>query len=92
VARPALFGFVPRLDPPGPWILDLMGDDLAWVAGLEPVALAADAPASRRLHAAWQKLWLGKIAANDPSITSLGPAAVAATTEMETTLHKQPKP
>ena len=80
-ARPALFGFVPQLDdaPPGPWLLELFGDDLAWVAGLEiPVV---DGPPARKLHALWRELLSGppSITKDDPRIAALGPAAVAAT-------------
>ncbi|MBV8758188.1 MAG: DUF2723 domain-containing protein, partial [Deltaproteobacteria bacterium] len=52
--RPALFGFLP-LDqpPPGRWLLDVFGDDLAWVAGLELPKLSASDAMPRRLHALW---------------------------------------
>ncbi|MDQ3365096.1 MAG: hypothetical protein M3680_06685, partial [Myxococcota bacterium] len=80
-SRPALFGFVPSFgEPVGPWLLDLLGDDLQWVAGLEPPAVTA--PAARRLHALWRELLLGTRPADDPEIVALGPAAVAATQQL----------
>jgi hypothetical protein len=80
--RPALFGFLPRLDDPagGRWRLDLFGDDLAWVAGIDQPLV--DAPPSRRLHGLWRELLAGKRAPGDPDIAALGPAAVAATSEL----------
>jgi len=79
--RPALFGFLPLdTQPPGPWLLDVFGDDLAWVAGLE--LPRADSPMPRKLHTLWTEIFLGKKHANDPAITALGPAAVAATNDM----------
>ena len=82
--RPALFGFVPALDDrrPGRWLLELFGDDLAWVAGLDQRPLPADAPAARKLHAKWREIWLGKAKPDDPAIAALGSAAVAATKQM----------
>lgn len=81
--RPALFGFLP-LDtpPPGRWLLDVFGDDLAWVAGLELPALHDGEPMPRRLHTLWTEIFLGKRKPDDTAITSLGPEAVAATNEM----------
>ena len=80
-ARPALFGFLPLdAQPPGPWLLDVFGDDLAWVAGLE--LPRADSPMPRELHTLWTEIFLGKRQPNDPAITALGPAAVAATNDM----------
>ena len=79
--RPALFGFLPLdTQPRGPWLLDVFGDDLAWVAGLEIPAV--DSPMPRKLHALWTEIFLGKKQPNDPAITALGPAAVAATNDM----------
>jgi len=82
--RPALYGFIPRLDErrAGRWVLELFGDDLAWVGGLPPVALPEDAPPARRLHALWRQLLTGELTADDPAIAALGPAAVTATREM----------
>ena len=79
--RPALFGFLP-LDaaPPGPWLLDVFGDDLAWVAGIDVPAV--ESPMPRKLHALWRDVFAGKRKADDPAITALGPRAVAATNEM----------
>ncbi|CAN5810354.1 hypothetical protein BH11MYX3_BH11MYX3_11360 [soil metagenome] len=80
--RPALFGFLPRLDDPdtGTWRLDLFGDDLAWVAGIaQPLV---DAPPSRRLHGMWRELLAGKRTVEDPDIAALGPSAVEATREL----------
>jgi hypothetical protein len=80
-SRPALFGLVPRLGTPiGPWMLELLGDDLAWVAGIDPPVV--DGPPPRRLHALWRELLAGKRKPDDPAIAALGPAAVAATTEL----------
>lgn len=80
-ARPALFGFLP-LDaaPPGPWLLDLFGDDLAWVAGID--VKPVESPMPRKLHALWRDIFLGKKKPDDPAIAALGPRAVAATNEM----------
>ena len=80
--RPALYGFVPRLDDrrPGPWSLELFGDDLAWVAGLpQPVV---EGPPARRLHGLWRELLAGTRQPGDPEIAALGPAAVRATAEL----------
>lgn len=87
-ARPALFGFVPDLDhaPPGPWLLELFGDDLAWVAGIDPPDV--DEPRTRKLHSLWRKLWRGEIKRDDPAISALGPEAVKATDEMLATVPK----
>lgn len=81
--RPALFDFVPALGtPPGPWQLDLFGDDLAWVGGLALPELRATDAAPRRLHALWCEVVAKKLGADDARIAALGPAAVAATTAM----------
>jgi hypothetical protein len=89
--RPALFGFVPRLgSAEGPWILDLFGDDLAWVAGIQQPD--AEAPPERKLHALWRKLWRKQIANDDPEIRALGPAAVHATEELTSKLVHPPGP
>jgi hypothetical protein len=82
--HPAMFGFIPPLDggPPGPWQLELFGDDLAWVAGLELSKPAAVAPAERQLHALWRALLTQRIRRNDPALTALGPVAAAATDAM----------
>lgn len=80
-SRPPLLAFVPELDTPvGPWMLELFGDDLAWVAGLEQPDV--DAPPPRRLHALWRRLLSGQINAEDPAIAALGPEALAATAEL----------
>jgi hypothetical protein len=72
--RPALFGLLPLEDtPPGPWLYDLFGDDLAWVAGLP------DAPMPRKLHAKWRAILTGHGTPDDPDIAALGERAVAAT-------------
>lgn len=77
--RPAFFGFIPPLDelPPGRWMLDLFGDDLAWVGGIETATV--EVPRERKLHALWRRLWAGEIQPDDPQIGALGPAAVRAT-------------
>ncbi len=80
-ARPAFFGFVPALGvPPGPWLLDLVGDDLAWVCGLDTPPVSGPAP--RALHARWVALWGATLTPEDPSIVALGPDAVVATREL----------
>jgi hypothetical protein len=58
----------------------VLGDDLAWVAGIEikPV----ESPMPRKLHALWREIFLGKRKPDDPAIAALGPRAVDATTEM----------
>ncbi len=80
--RPALWNDIPRLDlrVPGPWLLDLFGDDLAWVAGIPQPAV--EGPPARRLHMLWRELLAGQRTAEDPEIVSLGPAVVAATAEL----------
>ncbi|MCW5805889.1 MAG: hypothetical protein KIT31_26190 [Deltaproteobacteria bacterium] len=82
--HPSLYRFIPVLDggAPGPWTLELFGDDLAWITGLELDHVAAEAPGERRLHALWRALLLGKIRRTDPALTALGPVAAAATEEM----------
>ena len=83
--RPALFGLIPgELVFPllGPWVLELFGDDLAWVAGLPIQPLAADAPIARRLHAKWRAILSGTATPTDPDIAAFGPAAVNATHEL----------
>jgi hypothetical protein len=79
--RPALFGFLP-LDaaPPGAWLLDTFGDDLAWVAGID--VKPVDSPMPRKLHALWRDIFAGKRKPDDPAIAALGPRAVAATADM----------
>ena len=57
-ARPALFGFLPLdVAPPGPWLLDVFGDDLAWVAGLD--VKPVESPMPRKLHALWREIFEG---------------------------------
>ncbi|HEY5947267.1 MAG TPA: hypothetical protein VIV40_17305 [Kofleriaceae bacterium] len=78
--RPALFGFLPLDErPPGDWLIDVFGDDLAWVAGVPIPTLDDHAPIARRLHAKWREILLGKSTPDDPAIAALGPRAVAAT-------------
>jgi hypothetical protein len=78
--RPALFGFLP-LDaaPLGTWMIDLFGDDLAWVGGIPIPPVDDRAPMPRRLHAKWRDILLGKLTPDDPSIAALGPRAIATT-------------
>ena len=83
--RPALFGLIPsELVVPtlGPWVLELFGDDLAWVAGIPIPALAANAPIARRLHAKWREILAGDATPNDPDIAAFGPLAVEATRKL----------
>jgi hypothetical protein len=78
--RPALWGFLPLDDEPtGAWMLDLFGDDLAWVGGLAIPPVDDRAPMPRRLHAKWRDILLGKATPDDPAIAALGPRAVATT-------------
>ena len=82
-SKPPLLALIPSFDVPiGTWKLELFGDDLAWVAGIDLPELAVDAPAPRRLHALWRKLLTGAIKVDDPAITALGPIAIAATAEL----------
>ncbi len=83
--RPALFGLVPGqlvYTQLGPWVLELFGDDLAWVAGIPIPALAANAPIARRLHAKWRDILLGTATPDDPDLAALGPLAVEATRKL----------
>jgi len=82
-ARPALFGFIPDLGTTdrGAW-LQLLGDDLAWVADVAEPPLPEDAPPERRLHARWRAVLLGIAPPADPAIRALGKSAVLATREM----------
>ena len=66
--------------PPGPWLLDVFGDDLAWVAGID--VKPVESPMPRKLHALWREIFLGTKKPDDPAIAALGPRAVAATNEM----------
>lgn len=78
--RPALYGFLPTNEqPPGDWLFDVFGDDLAWVAGLPVPPVDESAPIARRLHAKWRAIILGTAKPDDPEITAMGPRAVAAT-------------
>jgi hypothetical protein len=81
-SRPAFFGFIPKLDgwPPGPWLLELLGDDLAWSAGIDPPVV--ETPRERKLHALWRAVWRGEIKPDDPQIAALGPEAVQATLDL----------
>ena len=77
-SRPPLFADIPPLGTPaGPWMLELLGDDLAWVVGLEVPEVST--PPERKLHALWRKLAAGTITPDDPAIAALGPDAVKAT-------------
>ncbi|MCB9564781.1 MAG: sigma-54-dependent Fis family transcriptional regulator [Kofleriaceae bacterium] len=87
LARPPLFGFVPRLGPDRPGRRrELLGDDLAWVAGLTPPPVTAAEP-ERRLHALWRQILAGERAADDAEVRALGPAAEAATAAMLATIR-----
>lgn len=92
--RPALFGLLPP-EEPGPWMYDLFGDDLAWVAGLPDAPLPADAPMPRKLHAKWRAILTGKGTPDDPDIAALGERAVIATKALFVATPKpqqQPQP
>lgn len=91
--RPALFGLLPLGDTaPGPWLYDLFGDDLAWVAGLPDAPVAADAPMPRRLHAKWRAILSGKGTPDDPDIAALGDRAVTATKALFVATPAAPAP
>jgi hypothetical protein len=82
-ARPSLFGFLPlTANARGPWLADAFGDDLAWMAAIHQPALPLTAPMPRKLHALWRQIFEGTLQPGAPEIAALGPAAVAATTEM----------
>jgi hypothetical protein len=83
--RPALFAFVPALGTPDArmW-LDLLGDDIAWVAGIAEPPLPSAAAPERHLHARWRAILLGLAPPADPAVAALGDVAVAATREMLT--------
>jgi hypothetical protein len=68
-------------------MLELLGDDLAWVAGMDVPDITEPAP--RHLHTLWRKLLSGQIKADDPAIVALGPDAVAATAELVKLTTKQ---
>ncbi|MEO6776602.1 MAG: hypothetical protein ABI467_26905 [Kofleriaceae bacterium] len=86
-ARPSLFGFLPLTAiPRGPWLADVFGDDLAWMAAIQQPTPPLTAPMPRRLHALWREIFEGTLKPDAPEIAALGPAAVAATTAMWTEL------
>lgn len=80
-ARPPLIGFLPASTDalPPPWLPDLFGDELAWLAGLPPPPLDERSPVTRRLHAAWRAILSDQLAADDPAVRALGRAAARAT-------------
>jgi len=89
--RPPLFGFLPLdAQPPGPWLIDVFGDDLAWVGGIPIAPVDERAPMPRRLHAKWRDILAGKATPDDPSIVALGPRAVATTKALFKETPKQP--
>jgi hypothetical protein len=72
-ARPPLWPFVPRTTPyhvHAPWLMDLLADDLAWVAGLPDAPPPDGAPRERRIHALWRRLLRGEPVAAE--LTALG--------------------
>jgi hypothetical protein len=96
-ARPVqmpLYGWLPDFHtPPGPWMRELFGDDLAWVAGMTVEDPPVDAPPARRLHALWRKfLVAGTVSPDDPAIVALGPEAVNATRGLEALLETKTMP
>jgi hypothetical protein len=79
-ARPPLWGFVPRSTPyhvHASWLMDLLADDLAWVAGLPDAALPPGAPRERRIHALWRRLLRGERV--DAELAALGSDVAEAT-------------
>jgi len=89
-ARPALFGLLPRLAEPAStrWRLELFGDDLAWVAGIDQPLV--EQPPARKLHGLWREVLAGRLPADDPAIAALGPEAVAATRELVAAVRPAP--
>jgi hypothetical protein len=80
LARPPFYRFLPTSSPDVE--VEVLGDDLAWVAGLDEPALPEDAPDARRLHLRWRLFWLGRTPLQDPGIAAIGPTAVAETAVM----------
>ena len=77
--RPLMFEHLPLAsEDPGPWLLALFGDDLAWVAGIPQPAVPADAPMPRRLHAKWREIF-GQDDSRYPAIAAMGLSAIIAT-------------
>ena len=88
--QPSLFGFLPLgAIARGPWLADVFGDDLAWMAAIKQLPPPATAPMPRRLHALWRQIFEGTLKPDAPAISALGPEAVAATKEMWTALAPQ---
>ena len=86
-ARPALYGIVPALGTPGTQVwLDLLGDDLAWVADMGEPPRMDVVPPERALHARWRAVLAGIAPPADPAIRALGKPAVTATRTMLTEL------
>ncbi len=84
-AHPSLYPFLP--DPRGvviwePWMSQLLGDDLAWRAGLDPPEPGSDAPIERRLHALWRALLSGRAEPGKDSVGVFGEREEAATALM----------
>jgi hypothetical protein len=88
--RPAFFGFLTGVadEESGTWLLDLLGDDLAWVGGVDETKTSGEMNAPRKLHALWRRVWKGEISESDPAIAALGPRAVKATKDMLATLRR----
>lgn len=88
--QPSLFGFLPLgAIARGPWLADVFGDDLAWMAAIKQLPPPATAPMPRRLHALWRQIFEGTLKPDAPEIAALGPDAVTATKEMLTALAPQ---
>ena len=88
--QPSLFGFLPLgAIARGPWLADVFGDDLAWMAAIKQLPPPPTAPMPRRLHALWRQIFEGTLKPDAPAISALGPEAVAATKEMWTALAPQ---
>ena len=88
--QPSLFGFLPLgAIARGPWLADVFGDDLAWMAAIKQLPPPPTAPMPRRLHALWRQIFEGTLKPDAPAISALGPDAVAATKEMWTALAPQ---
>jgi len=82
-SQPSLFGFLPLAAiARGPWLADVFGDDLAWMAAIKQLPPPPAAAMPRRLHALWRQMFEGTLKPDAPEIAALGPEAVAATKEM----------
>lgn len=81
-ARPALYRFVPRTSRVfihERWQSALLGDDLAWIAGLSLEPLPRTAAPERVVHRAWQRVLTGELEPGTDELAALGKDADIAT-------------